>query len=148
MKFSLSLALVLLTCLVGYADDLADAKKAFQTLLEYQKTDDVRSLDLFATNCTARFILTDGNQSVTNALSGEVFRTELSRQIAKKEGNRDQYDNVEYKVTGNSVVVESDVRFAAPVNRGHLILEYRRDPEGVLRIVEMQITTYIKPARP
>jgi hypothetical protein len=122
------------------ADDIADAKAAFAALQEYQKEVDIRSLDLFATNCTVTLAVTDGTNRRTLVVPDGKFRAMLTNAIARKEGNSDVYEDAIYTQEGSSVRMSCTVLFADSGKRGPLTLLYLRDSDGKLRIKEMKIT--------
>jgi len=133
--FLLSLAVVPLR-----ADDIADAKAAFKTLQEYEKTDDIRAPGLFATNCVVTVLVTDGTNKRSLVIPDGKFRGMLSNSIARKEGNSDVYEDVKYSQEGSSVRLDCTVLIADSSKRAPLSLLYERDSDGELRIKEMRIT--------
>jgi hypothetical protein len=148
MKSTLLSVIMLLMALCSHADEIKDVKKAFAIFQEYQRTDDIRSLDLFTTNCTATFILTTPTASATNVLSGNEFRTELSRQISMKQGNKDGYQEVGVVKVGDSVRLKCKVRFASSGQHAALSLSYVRGPDGGFLIREMTVVMSIAAPQP
>ena len=144
MKKSFFVLLVVLGCWsVNAADDMADAKAAFETLQAYQKTDDIRALDLFATNCIIRLKTINDLEEKTMFIEPAAFREILKDSIAKKEGNLDKYEDVEFSADGFSVKVTAAVIHVGTVKPGSFIASYERDGKGVLKIQELKITTYV-----
>jgi uncharacterized protein YceK len=100
------LCLIVALVLVGCATvkhrpssaDIRDAKAAFATLVEYQKTDDARSLDLFSQTCPVTFI--NGDTKKTVVWPPDKFRESLKQQIALKNGDKDTYEDVHYSKEG------------------------------------------------
>ena len=144
MKKLFFVLLVVLGCWsVNAADDMADAKAAFETLQAYQKTDDIRALDLFATNCIIRLKTINDLEEKTMFIEPAAFREILKDSIAKKEGNLDKYEDVEFSADGFSVKVTAAVIHVGTVKPGSFIASYERDGKGVLKIQELKITTYV-----
>ena len=144
MKKLFFVLLVVLGCWsVNAADDMADAKMAFETLQAYQKTDDIRALDLFATNCIIRLKTINDQEEKTMFIEPAAFREILKDSIAKKEGNLDKYEDVKFSADGFSVKVTAAVIHVGAVKPGSFIASYERDGNGVLKIQELKITTYV-----
>ena len=140
MKLILILACVWCTLAAARADDVADAKAAFATMVAYQKSDDTRSLDLFAPDCTVTFTLTDGKASKVAVIPPDQFREMLTREIALKHGNPDTYEDVKYTQEGAAVRVTATILYAASGMRGPFSLLYERDKNGVIKVKEMKVT--------
>lgn len=140
MKLILVAVLLSLAITQSRGDDIPDAKAAFATLQEYQKTDDIRSPDLFATNCTVTLAVTDGTNRRTLVVPDGKFRVMLTNAIARKEGNSDVYEDAIYTQEGSSVRMSCTVLFADSGKRGPLTVLYARDSDGKLRIKEMKLT--------
>lgn len=145
MKRLLFLAIALLTLSIARADDIADAKAAFATLLEYQKTDDIRSLELFTEDCAVTFAFTDGVKSREATISSADFREMLKQAIALKQGNRDVYQDVKFTKEQSGVRVTSKILYAESGKRGSFSALYIRDKDS-LKIKEMKVTDGIEAA--
>jgi len=146
VKLALSFLTLLMTFSIARADDIADAKAAFATMLEYQKTDDARTLDLFTPDCPFTVTLTDGKASRTVVVPPELFRKQLTVSIAKKEGNKDIYENVNYAPEAGGVRVTATVLAADTGKRGPFSVLYVRN-NGTLKIKEIKVTAFV-PAIP
>ena len=142
MKSSFWWSISLLKALCLQADEVDEVRKAFATFHEYQKSDDIRVLDLFTTNCTATFIVATPTRRSTNVLSGDEFRAELSRQLSLKQGNSDVYEGVRVAKTGDSFLLKCKVQSASPGRQGDLSMSYVRDTQGAVRIREMTIVVH------
>jgi hypothetical protein len=138
-------AVALFASTAARADDIGDAKVAFATFVEYQKTDDIRALELFTKNCvvTSTYIATDGTTTKSRSLQGDEFRTILAKEIALKRGNEDVYESVKYTQDGSSVRVNAAVLFKKSDRRGSISMLYVRD-EGALKIKELRVTVLLK----
>lgn len=123
-------------------DDVAAAKAAFAKMLEYQKTDDIRSTNLFSTNCLVTCTLISGKNKRTFVLSANAFRKRLEEQIALKLGNKDTYEDVSYSKNGTNVMVIATICYAGSTNRGPMVAVYGRDIDGILRIQAWDITAF------
>ena len=124
-------------------DDIDEVKAAFGTLIEYQKTDDIRSLDLFSTNCPVTLTVIDGSKTSTVTLPPEAFRKLLRQQIALKLGNHDTYEDVKYsEVRGTNVLVTAMVRYADSGKRGPFFALYGRDTYGFYKIQHLKVTMF------
>ena len=144
MKRLFLLLLAVSACFsVRAADDMADAKAAFETLQAYQKADDIRALDLFATNCIIRLKTINDLEEKTMFIEVAAFREILKDSITKKEGKLDQYEDVKYLADGFSVKVTATVIHVGSVKPGSFIASYERDGNGVLKIQELKVTTYV-----
>lgn len=128
------------------ADDISDAKSTFQTLVEYQKTDDPRSPALFADDCFVKFVHTDGTRTKEKTFNAEQFRDWLGKVLALKQGNTDIYENIEFQQEDQTVKAAGMVYFTGTGLRGPISLLYARDTTGNLRIKEM-ITTIPVPKK-
>lgn len=146
MKLALSFLTLLVAFSIARADDITDAKAAFATMLAYQKTDDARTLDLFTPDCPFTVTLTDGKATRTVVVPPELFRKQLTVSIAKKEGNKDVYENVKYAAEGSGVRVTATVLAADTGKRGPFSVLYVRDG-GALKIKEIKATAFV-PAIP
>lgn len=138
----LLLTLLFVLAAAARADDLSDVKAAFATLLAYQRTDDPRLLDLFAKECDIATTLTDGINARVTLMDGKTFQQPLRDKIAKKQGNRDAYENVQYVREGAGVRVTATVRYSATGKRGPFSLLLVREPKttGVYKIKELTAT--------
>ncbi|HSY19888.1 MAG TPA: hypothetical protein VK815_16210 [Candidatus Acidoferrales bacterium] len=123
------------------ADDMADAKVAFTNLVTYQKTDDLRALDLFAKHCLITYIINDGKSEKTVVVPADAFREGIKQGIAKKEGNKDEYEDVKFTKDGDKVTVTATVHYADSGKRAPFFASYARDDgDGVMRIEKLKIT--------
>ena len=125
--------MLLLTLAVARADDIADAKAAFATMIEYQKSDDVRTLDLFAQDCAVTFTFTDGKATRVVALPTAAFRQMLQKSLDAKQGNQDVYEDVKYTQEGPSVRVDSTIVYHDTGKREPFSVLYVRD-NGAFKI--------------
>lgn len=123
-------------------NDIADAKAAFATLIEYQKTDDIRSLDLFSQNCPVTFTVVNGNTQRTVVWPQDAFLESLRKQLALKLGNRDTYEDVKFSQEGTNVLVTAMVHYADSGKRGPFSAVYVRDKTGILKIQELKVTVF------
>ncbi|MDB6173775.1 MAG: hypothetical protein JWL59_3086 [Chthoniobacteraceae bacterium] len=121
------------------ADDVAEAKVAFATLVDYQKKDDIRTLDLFTQDCAVKFTVTDGKATRAAVIPADVFREMLAKSIALKHGNKDVYEEVKYSQEGVCVRVTSTILYAETGKRGPFSALYVRD-KAVLKIKELNVT--------
>ena len=138
---------LLLSALTGTlkADDLADAKTAFNLLREYQKTDDIRSVDLFSLEVSVTFILTDGTAYQTNDIPAETFFHILREGIAQKKGNNETYKNVKFVKRDSVVVLDCMVVHADSKKAEPLHLEYAKSKDdGMLRITKAVVTVPVE----
>jgi len=121
------------------ASDLDDVKIAFDTFKKYQKTDDVRSLDLFTKDCKFIFTLTDGVKNEVVQLPTSVFLKDLKKIIARKEGFKKSYEDVKYAkerfgIRVTAMTVDSDGR------REPFSALYLRSEKSDLLIKELKST--------
>ncbi|MDB6155163.1 MAG: hypothetical protein JWL90_3616 [Chthoniobacteraceae bacterium] len=136
----LLLSLSLLFAVSGArADDVAEAKVAFATLVDYQKKDDIRTLDLFTQDCAVKFTVTDGKSTRAAVIPADVFREMLAKSIALKHGNKDVYEDVKYSQEGACVRVTSSVLYAETGKHGPFSALYVRD-KGLFKIKELNVT--------
>lgn len=123
-------------------NDLADAKAAFATLLEYQKKDDIRSLDLFSPDCPVTFTVIEGNTQRVVVWQQVDFRASLKEQLSLKLGNRDTYKDVKYSQNGIQVLVSGMVQYADSGKCGPFSVVYGRDGNGLFKIQEFKVTVF------
>jgi hypothetical protein len=137
--------LSLLFCLsAAAADDLADAKIAFTNLVNYQKTDDIRALDLFAKHCLITYTVNDGKSERIAVVPADAFRDSLTKEIAQKHGNKDAYEDVKFSSDGNKVQVTANIHYAESDKRGPFFAVYGRDVgDGIMRIEKFKLTIFI-----
>jgi hypothetical protein len=128
------------------ADDVADARIAFGTLVAYQKTDDIRALDLFTTNCLIVYKVID-EKSQTNmvAIPLEAFRAELKTEIEQKHGCKDEYRNVQFTSDGFTVTMTANVFSPESGKEVPFLIKYGRDRAGIMKIEELRTTVFSKP---
>jgi hypothetical protein len=136
--------LTLFFCLsASAADDLADAKVAFTNLVNYQKSDDLRALDLFSKHCLVTFTITDGKSERIAVIPPDVFRVSLTNEIAQKHGNKDEYEDVKFSNDGFTVKVSATIHYAKSDKREPFFASYGRDvDDGVMRIERIKITLF------
>jgi hypothetical protein len=127
---------------VAAADDVTDAKIAFATLQTWQKTDDPRSLDLFATNCTVLITVAGAGQPKTVFVPPAAFRENLTHLIALKQGNHDSYDDVTCSADGFSVKLSATIYHPETGRHGLFSVVYERDHDGVLKIYELKVNMF------
>lgn len=144
--FALLLAL-LAWCSISFADDLADAKAAFETLKSYQKSDDIRALDLFATNCLVTLTFIQGTNEHQVFVPPDAYREMLKKGIALKQGDNNSYEDVKCSRDGYMVKVTAMIHYADTGRRGPFMAIYGRDDDGILKIKELHVTTFV-PKRP
>lgn len=123
-------------------DDVADAKAAFATMVEYQKTDDIRTTNLYSPDfiLTCTLLDVNGKSKKTFALTPEEFHKILMKEIASKRGSTEIYKAVTFSKNGTNVTVTAKVNRAGSTNEVPVSLTYGRDSDGVLRIQTMHIT--------
>ena len=143
MKTLITLLAIALISSTAIADDLADAKKAFATLTEYQKTDDERSPDLFSKDCAVTFAFSDGTNEKAAVIPTEVFIETMKKEIAKKKGSEETYEEVKYLQEASGIRVTATVRYPKSGRKGPFSVLYRRDSDGVLRIHEFKATVFV-----
>jgi hypothetical protein len=124
------------------ADDLADAKAAFTNLITYQKTDDIRSLDLFAKHCIITFRIVDGTNERLAVIPPAVFRESLKKEIAQKKGSDGDYEDVKFSSDGFMVKVNATIHYTDSGKKGPFFALYGRDKDGVMKIEEFRVTIF------
>jgi hypothetical protein len=139
MKPFVSFAIALFLLSIVHADDIGDARVAFAKLVEYQKTDDIRSLDLFAEDCAVTFTFTDGVTSRVSTFPPDAFREMLKQSLALKQGNKDVYEDVKYAQEESGVRVTSNILYAESAKRGPFSALYVRG-NGGWKIKELKLT--------
>ena len=144
MKRLILLFVIALVSSSAIADDLADTKKAFATLVEYQKTDDERTPDLFSKDCAITFVFSDGKNEKTAVVPTEVFIESLKKEIARKAGNPNPYEDVKYSPEDSGIRVTANVHYARSGQKGPFSALYRRSADGVLRIHTFKVTVFSK----
>lgn len=126
----------------AFADDIADAKMAFATMVEYQRTDDERSPDLFSKSCIITATLRDGANKKTMVIPLEAFIAQMKAQIAKKVGATEAYEDVKYQQEDSGIRVTAKIRYLQNGRGGPFSMLYRRDEDGVMRIRQLEIIVY------
>ncbi|MDR3460251.1 MAG: hypothetical protein P4N60_22715 [Verrucomicrobiae bacterium] len=126
------------------ADDLADAKVAFTNLITYQKTDDIRALDLFSKHCLITYTVNDGKTEKIAVVPAEAFLEGLKKEIAQKHGSKDEYEDVKFSSDGPKVTVTATIRNPGSDKRSPFFAVYGRDvDDGAMRIEKFKITIFI-----
>jgi len=137
------LILTMMVCIsASAADDLADAKAAFADLVTFQKTDDVRALDLFAKHCIIKFKLEDGTNEQTVVLAPEVFLASLKKEIAQKKGSDCDYEDVKFVADGYMVKVNATAHYMDSGKRGPFYALFGRDGDGGMKIQELIVPVF------
>jgi hypothetical protein len=127
------------------ADDVSDAKTAFETLIQYQKQDDIRALDLFSQHCLVVYKVIDAKpETNTIIMPMEAFRASLKTEIDKKQGNKDEYRNIKYTSDGFSVTVTASLYSPDIGKETPFLAKYGRDSEGKMKIEELRVTVLQK----
>ena len=141
LKLLACCSLALFVSTLARADDIEDAKVAFATFIEYQKTDDLRALELFTKNCvvTSTHVGADDATTKSRVLQGDEFRALLAKEIALKRGSKDVYENVKYAQDGSAVRVNATVVINESGKRGSISVLYVRE-DGALKIKELKLT--------
>ena len=142
MRTLVTLLAIALLSSIAVADDVADTKKAFAILVEYEKTDNERAPELFAKDCAVTFIFSDGTNEKVIAVPTEVFIDAMKKEIAKKKGSTVAYEEVKYSQEASGIRVTANVHYLKSGRKGPLSVLYRRDDDGILRIHDYKVTVY------
>jgi len=139
MKKSLLIIALLFSGMVAVqADDISDAKAAFQTLIQYQKSDDPNSLGLFTPTCAITYTFTDGTNTKDVPVPMLSYSAMISKAISEKKGNHDTYENPTFTKNGNTVTVNATVmtedKKAEPIT-----IVYMRDQNGEMAITQLHV---------
>ena len=133
---------VAVLCLAGSlvrADDAADVRKAFDTFVQYTKTDDERTLDLFTPDIAVTFYYDAGRGIHEMTLPTDKFREMVTQSLAKKEGNSDQYENIECNPDGDTVKLTCTLIAGKTGEHAPLNLVYVKDGSGAFKIKAMRL---------
>ena len=127
------------------ADDVSDAKTAFETLVQYQTQDDIRALDLFSQHCLVVYKVIDSKpETNTVTIPTDAFRASQKTEIEKKQGNKDEYRNVKYTSDGFSVTVTASLYSPDTGKEAPFLAKYGRDSDGKMKIEEIRMTVFKK----
>jgi len=126
---------------MAHADDVADVKAEFNKLIEYQKTDDDRILNLFSVDCSVQITTVEGSVQNTRSIPMDMFRRMLLRANRLKTGSRDKYENVKFGQDGDSIRVRATIVDGISGHRGPFLLRYVRGSDGLMKIKDFQVTT-------
>ena len=143
MRTLVTLLAIALLSSIAIADDVADTKKAFATLGEYQKTDDDKAPELFSKDCAVTFIFPDGTNEKVIVVPTEVFIDALKKEIAKKKGTTEAYEEIKYSQEASGIRVTANVHYLKSGRKGPFSALYRRDDDGILRIHDFKVTVYV-----
>jgi hypothetical protein len=125
------------------ADDVSDAKIAFGTLVEYQKQDDMRALDLFSKDCLVVYKVIDDKPETNIVVTPpETFRTAIKKEIEQKHGNKDEYRDIQYFSDGFTVTVTANVFNPDTGKETPFLIKYGRDSGGIMKIEELRMTIF------
>jgi hypothetical protein len=133
MKWFACLSLLLL-CSPSRADDIADAQVEFTKLVEYQKTDDDRVVDLFWADCSVEMTTMENGVQKTRGIPMDAFRKMLLRANSLKKGTRDKYENVKFEKDGDFVWMRATLVDGKSGKRGPFLLKYVRESGGLMKI--------------
>ncbi len=122
------------------ADGLTEVRRAFDLLVQYQKTDDERSLDLFARDISVTLTLDTGKETRDMTLPADTFRELVSQDIAGKHGNKDTYEDVKYAQQGDTVKVTSTLLHGSSGKRRPFLAIYGKDKAGHFKIKALKLT--------
>lgn len=140
-KILLTLAAVLWCGVsVARADDVAAVRQAFDLFVQYQKTDDEHSLDLFAEDVSVTLTFDTGKETRDMNLPSDKFRELLSQEIAKKHGNPDTYEDVKLAQEGDTVKVTSTLLYSASGKREPFVAIYAKDASGHFKVKALKVT--------
>jgi len=124
------------------AADIAKVRAAFATLQEYQRTDDLRALDLFMRNGSVTITAIGGTSNKTAVMPVEKFRQVLGQQIAQKQGSNCAYEDVRYVNEGPDVRVTGTIRYTDSDRRAPFSALYRCYGDGVFKIYDLKVTIF------
>ena len=141
-KWLLSLLAVALcgVCSCARADDVAEARKAFDLFVQYSKTADKRLLDLFAPDVSVTLAADTGKETQDMVMPTETFRQIVQESIDAKDGSNDTYNDVKCVQEGSTVKLtctrtESDSSKPEP-----FLLIYAKDAAGQFTIKAVKMT--------
>lgn len=120
-------------------DDAADVRKAFDTFVQYTKTDDERTLDLFTQDVATTFYYDAGQGTREMTLPADTFRETIKKSLAKKEGNLDTYEDIECKQDGDTVKLTCTLIDGKTGGHAPLIMIYVKDGSGEFKIKAMRL---------
>ena len=123
-------------------NDVESARAAFATLRQYQKTDDIRVLDLLSRNCSITFTIIGPKIKRTVVVPSDVFRARVRKEIALKRGNNDSYEDVKFSTQGTKVSVTATVRTSRSGDTERFFAAYGRDDKRILKIQELKIAVF------
>ena len=125
------------------ADDVSDAKIAFGNLVEYEKQDDLRSLDLFSKDCLVVYrVIDEKSQTNSVVIPPDDFRTEIKKEIEQKHGNKDEYRDIQYSSDGFTVTLTANIFNPDSGKETPLLIKYGRDEGGIMKIEELRMTIF------
>jgi TonB family protein len=123
-----------------HENDIESARAAFATLIQFQKTDDIRALDLFSRNCSITFTIIEGKTRRSEIIPADVFRRLIRKAIALKRGSKTIYEDVKFSKEGARVRVTASFRPEDSSDRGRFFAVYGRDDKAILKIQELKLT--------
>ena len=138
-KLLLSVLAAMCVVSVVRADDAADARKAFDLFVQYQKTDDEKMLDLFAPDISVTLTFDTGKETRDMALPADTFRELVQAGIAKKDGSTDTYEDIQCAPAGDTVKLTATLVDGKTGKRGPFVAVYAKDGSGKLKIKAMKV---------
>jgi hypothetical protein len=125
------------------ADDVSDAKIAFGNLIEYEKQDDLRALDLFSKNCVVVYkVIDEKAQTNSVVIPPDAFRMEIKKEIEQKHGNKDEYRDVQYSSDGFAVTLTANILSPDSGKEIPLLIKFGREDGGIMKIEELRMTIF------
>lgn len=126
------------------AADIAQVRAAFATLQEYQRTDDLRTLDLFMRNGSVTVTAISTESQKTRVMPVEKFRQLLAQELAEKRGSNCAYEDVRYANEGADVRVTGIIRYTDSDKRAPFSALYRCYGDGVFKIYDLKVTIFAR----
>ena len=142
MNKTLLSILAMVCCAVSplQADDVADARKAFDFFVQYQKTDDEKMLDLFAPDISVTLTFDTGKETRDMVLPADTFREIVKGGLARKNGTKDAYEDVKCTQEGDTVKLTATLVDGKTGKKGPFVAVYAKDGSGNLTIKAMKVT--------
>ena len=123
------------------ADDVAEARQAFDLLRQYARVDDDRVLDLFAPDVSVTVVDAPAKGPARDiVLPASEFLSLIRQGLARRQTDHGTYQDLKFTQGGNTVKlagtrVDDRTGYAAP-----FLVIYGKDDAGRLKIKAMKLT--------
>ena len=120
------------------ADDVADARKAFDLYVQYSRTADKRSLDLFAPDISVTNARFYGKEEQDVVIPAKRFLQIVREGIESKSGDNSKYEDIRCVADNGLVKLTCTMIDGGTGDREPTVIVYGKDASGQMKIKAMK----------